>query len=481
MGLPMPSELGFFGKLPGVGDFVQRGLPANFVARWDAHFQRVLAAVQTQLGPHWAPAYDDGPVWRFMLGPGVCGERAWAGVMGPARDRVGRRFPMVLATAVDGTAGSASLLLRTQAWFAALERLHRQAQDADAAGAEAFAAWIAAMPAGPALADTADPSLATVDWRGMDYGVLPACPPDGNWLAQLWERLPEHHGADALWWSVGDARTAGGIRLTHGLPTTTAYRGMLKPEADMPVASAVSVDDYPQPLAPRPPVPLPTDPAPLAWPPAIEAMDESAPRLPPDSGVRMSVLQRGPVTRSVICVDSASDGQLRHGATMACEAIEQAVELDLAALGASLLALHPRLRLAREDLIDPVEEDVAVLVLQTEADHAGLLRIGEASAWLCRVGALQPLFEETGTTAAMASSRPGLGALGMPRTEQVRCRLQAGDRLLLLAGRRLTALPPSQLAEALAMPSVQASCRQLALRAGLPDTTAPLRLIEIAA
>jgi hypothetical protein len=161
---------------------------------------------------------------------------------------------------------------------------------------------------------------------------------------------------------------------------------------------------------------------------------------------------------------------------MACAAIEQAGEQDLTTLGASLLALHPRLRSAREDLIDPIDEDVAVLVLQTEADQAALLRIGEASAWLCRAGELQPLFDagETGV------ARPGLGALAMPRCEQVRRRLQAGDRLLLLASRRLTALPPSRLAEALALPSVQASCRELALSAGVLGV-APLRLIEIAA
>ncbi|MET0331159.1 MAG: type VI secretion system-associated protein TagF, partial [Dyella sp.] len=132
MTLPISRELGFFGKLPGVGDFVQRRLPADFVMRWDTHFQRVLAAVQTQSGSQWLRVYDNGPVWRFMLAPGVCGERAWAGVIGPAMDRVGRRFPMVIAAAIDETPGSAAQVLRTQTWFAALEQRHRQGQGATA-------------------------------------------------------------------------------------------------------------------------------------------------------------------------------------------------------------------------------------------------------------------------------------------------------------------------------------------------------------
>lgn len=481
MGLPMPGGLGFFGKLPGVGDFVQRRLSADFVTRWDAHFQRVLAAIQQQLGPQWTQVYDRGPVWRFILAPGVCGQRAWAGVMGPAMDRVGRRFPMVLGGAIDETLGDVAQVLRSQAWFAALERLHRQSQGAEAPGAETFSDWIAAVPAAPGLSDAAEASLA-VDWRDAGHGVLPACPPDGNWLAQLWERLPEQRGADALWWSVGDPRTVGGVRLTRGLPGVAAYLGMLGAAPGVPWEGAANGDDHPPPPpAPRGPPPLPAGPpsiSSLIRPPAHEALDVPVTRSPPDGGVQMSVLQRGPVTRSVICVDAGAEGQSRRGAAMACAAIEQAVELDLAGLGASLLALHPRLRLGREDLIDPVEEDVAVLVLQTEADQAALLRIGEASAWLCRVGVLQPLFDDAG---AGFTPRPGLGALETPRSEYAQCRLQAGDRLLLLAGRALTALPPSRLAEALTMPSVQASCRQLAASAGLRGTGAPLRLIEIAA
>jgi len=477
MGLPMPGGLGFFGKLPGVGDFVQRRLPADFVTRWDAHFQRVLAAIPQQLGPRWPQTYDQGPLWRFILAPGVCGQRAWAGVMGPAMDRVGRRFPMVLGGAIDETPGDAAQVLRSQAWFAALERLHRQAQGPAVPGADTFADRIAAMPAS---ADLAEASL-SVDWHDAGHGVLPACPPDGNWLAQLWERLPEQRGADALWWSVGDPRTGGGVRLTRGLPGVAAYLEMLGAASGVPAGGAVDDDDYSPPPAPRGPPPLPSGSpsiSSLARPPATEVMDAPITRPPSDGGVQMSVLQRGPVTRSVICVDAGSDGQPRRGAAMACAAIEQAVELDLAGVGASLLALHPRLRLTREDLIDPVEEDVAVLVLQTEADQAALLRIGEASAWLCRGGVLQPLFDEAG---AGLTSRAGLGALGTPRGEHAQCRLQAGDRLLLLAGRALTALPPSRLAEALAMPSAQASCRQLAASAGLHGATAPLRLIEIAA
>ena len=88
------ASVGFFGKLPGAGDFVQRRLPRAFVERWDRHFEQAVFASRETLGQEWAAAYRASPTWRFVLSPQACGEGAWAGVFGPADDRVGRSFPM---------------------------------------------------------------------------------------------------------------------------------------------------------------------------------------------------------------------------------------------------------------------------------------------------------------------------------------------------------------------------------------------------
>lgn len=80
-------EAGFFGKLPCTGDFVTRGLPRAFRGHWDAWVTRHLAVL-----------LKDGPPWpkgglRFRL---VSGGRAAAGVIVPAQDSAGRKFPLSL-------------------------------------------------------------------------------------------------------------------------------------------------------------------------------------------------------------------------------------------------------------------------------------------------------------------------------------------------------------------------------------------------
>ena len=146
--MPNPAA-GFFGKLPSAGDFVQRRLPAGFVDAWDRHFENAVAESRGALGDSWREAYHASPVWRFVLAPGVCGGSAWAGVMGPGADRVGRCFPMVIAAPVGADTGSFARVLHDGSrWFDAAERIHDTAQADAAISVDAFDEQVAAL-AGP--------------------------------------------------------------------------------------------------------------------------------------------------------------------------------------------------------------------------------------------------------------------------------------------------------------------------------------------
>lgn len=115
--MTLRDAAGFFGKLPSYGDFVGRRLPAAFTGPWDAWLQAGLADSRAQLGEDWLPIYLNSPIWRFVLGAGVCGPQAWGGVLMPSVDRVGRYFPFTIAAGLDDGAIPAA------AWYASLEAL----------------------------------------------------------------------------------------------------------------------------------------------------------------------------------------------------------------------------------------------------------------------------------------------------------------------------------------------------------------------
>ena len=223
--MPNPTGAGFFGKLPGTGDFVQRRLPASFVDVWDRRFEQAVSASRARLGDGWAQAWRDGAVWRFVLAPGICGDAAWAGVTGPATDRVGRCFPMVIAAPL-ADAAAIDAALRSDAWFAAAERAHRDAQ-AGGEGTEAFDARVAALPDPPATPDPSREAVSRIDWRSAGHWRLPLPPAvDTAFLSALWARLQALPGY-ALWWTTGAARMPASALVTRGLPEPSAHAGML--------------------------------------------------------------------------------------------------------------------------------------------------------------------------------------------------------------------------------------------------------------
>ncbi|MCW5748421.1 MAG: type VI secretion system-associated protein TagF [Alphaproteobacteria bacterium] len=138
------GRVGFFGKLPGRGDFVRRDLPNGFVDVWDNWLQEGIAASRAALGEGWLDAWLCAPIWRFALPAGMCGADAWAGVMMPSVDRAGRYFPLTLATLAPQGVPPAAML--SSSWIAAVEAVALSALGEDT-DFDRFAEAVAGLPA----------------------------------------------------------------------------------------------------------------------------------------------------------------------------------------------------------------------------------------------------------------------------------------------------------------------------------------------
>ncbi|MCX7099551.1 MAG: type VI secretion system-associated protein TagF [Methylococcales bacterium] len=115
------NVVGFYGKLPVVGDFVSRHLPHEFIKPWDGWLQSSIAASRETLGDAWLRSYLPSPIWRFLLSPGLCGDKAVAGVMMPSVDNVGRYFPLTIAVVFDQPPELPLFFTRGNVWFEQLE------------------------------------------------------------------------------------------------------------------------------------------------------------------------------------------------------------------------------------------------------------------------------------------------------------------------------------------------------------------------
>jgi len=195
---------GWFGKLPSLGDFASRRLPEAFVQHWDRWLQRGLVATRTQLGEHWLDVYLVAPVLRFWVAPGALGEQAWAGLMMPSVDRVGRQFPLTIAQPLQPLAAA----LASRDWFAALDRSARRVLDVEF------------------TVDRFEASLAAVDDEAQPATADPAA----EALAARLIGAQADAGAFSLWW-CGDAGEAAEFRRFDGLPPDAAFVSLIGGEA----------------------------------------------------------------------------------------------------------------------------------------------------------------------------------------------------------------------------------------------------------
>jgi type VI secretion system protein ImpM len=116
---------GWYGKLPTLGDFASRRLGSDFIEPWDAWLGAGLARQREALGEAWLEAYLHSPTWRFVAMPGALPGRdplpAYAGVLMPSVDRVGRYFPLTLAAPLATLPPSAAALEALLGWLHRLE------------------------------------------------------------------------------------------------------------------------------------------------------------------------------------------------------------------------------------------------------------------------------------------------------------------------------------------------------------------------
>jgi type VI secretion system protein ImpM len=170
---------GWYGKLPHLGDFASRRLPEAFVSGWDAWLRHALANSREALGPRWLQGYLVAPIVRFWLPPGLLGESAWAGLLMPSIDRVGRHFPLTVAQ--PGVA-----LAQAQAapgWFEALDAAMRRALDVSFTVDDLERALAQAVRDAPLPADTPGAPGGEGGWPWAEAG---AAAPTGSlwWFAR---------------------------------------------------------------------------------------------------------------------------------------------------------------------------------------------------------------------------------------------------------------------------------------------------------
>jgi type VI secretion system protein ImpM len=222
----MPA--GFFGKLVSHGDFVSRRLPESFMQVWDTWLRHGLHASRETLGAAWLETYLTSPVWRFALNAGVADESAWAGVLMPSVDRVGRHFPLTLAANSKGQPAMLEWLENEKLWFDELENLALSSLQPDFLLDDFDMALqkIIGLPVGMRVnaainrKEARDQSawcIAINDITGISAHMAAI-------TKDIAQALLSTH---SLWWTDGSPHVSPSVLVCSGLPSASQFTAML--------------------------------------------------------------------------------------------------------------------------------------------------------------------------------------------------------------------------------------------------------------
>ena len=269
---------GIFGKMPALGDFVQRDLDAGFVSAWDDWLSQLLHRYRARCSGRWDEAYWQIPIWRFALGPDLAGGSAYLGVMAPSTDRVGRHYPLMIATRLHAPLRP-SLAVDCSAWLDAAEQLLVETIDGDEVRPDELIHWLRTRL--PVLAKA--PTNGTAERVPGAPGVIFRFDGDTDQSfdpAALDAAFPEvaTRGDTSLWWCQTSPAAPHRMLAMGTWPGDDLLEGSAVPEPVLPPDTITATDDFSEALgdllgetpaaAPAPPAAAATDDAPDAVPPA---------------------------------------------------------------------------------------------------------------------------------------------------------------------------------------------------------------------
>ena len=194
-------QFGLFGKLQAKRDFIAVQVPRSLLAVFEPWMQSCISTSRMALGPAWQNAFLTAPIWRFWLGPDLCGT-AVSGAFMPSMDGVGRYSPLAfVAVSEAGDSLPPPEIDPCENWYSSVENLLLSTLDPEQSFDQTTAALRRMFP--PAVAMPAVPP----HLRALpDRACILARGEAG--FASLFAdmRLAEPmtaHAASTFWWTTG--------------------------------------------------------------------------------------------------------------------------------------------------------------------------------------------------------------------------------------------------------------------------------------
>lgn len=230
----MTATVGWFGKLPGHGDFLQRRVAQSFFHAWDPWLQAGVAHSKALLAGEWLSIYLTSPIWRFFLSEGTAGDAAYAGILAPSVDRVGRYFPLTIVAELPAGLPPMAVAIYGREWFSGVESVALQALEEDAMDVGEFDEAVQGTAELLRHVERHARTVVDDDFPGAaDYWRLPVLSGDrvaASLIDPLTDIIARRLRPMSMWWSDGSERITPTCLLARALPDAGRFTALLTGE-----------------------------------------------------------------------------------------------------------------------------------------------------------------------------------------------------------------------------------------------------------
>ncbi len=208
--------LGVYGKHPAYGDFISHGVSPRFQAVIEPWIGQILGEVRAHLEGSWQIVYDTALPLRFWIGSHVYGNNNLRGVILFGRDKVGRRYPLLIVNEANNL--PAPILDHKQGFYDDVQTSLEQAfykTDLD------IGTLVASLDVGHSMDACSEPEPKTLWAANPDPQVeellKAVCSMDH-------QRAAEYR---SYWWRTGQQTSASTFLATQGMPDAAEFSWLL--------------------------------------------------------------------------------------------------------------------------------------------------------------------------------------------------------------------------------------------------------------
>lgn len=220
---------GYYGSINSEPERIQHNVGRNFVNVWSDWTDLLIDHMDLERNLSVISKYLGGPSYRYALSKGVCGERAYIGVVIPNVDKAGKPSPFTVCAMLPMDCNPIAEQQRLEAWYVEAEKIIHATNSSEIRGLDLAASMLELDKISETISAPSRTHHISSDSGkiAIRRPLKSATPNLKNYQDLLHVVLSEICFGYSIWHTAGNSSVEPSMLLTQGLPPIESVVAMV--------------------------------------------------------------------------------------------------------------------------------------------------------------------------------------------------------------------------------------------------------------